>query len=60
MRILTASDFSPEAIGAGRVANTDMTVVGAYTQRRLAQVFEGSVARDIVRHSDVPVARVPE
>ena len=60
MEILVASDVSPEAIEAGRGAadNADMIVAGAQPRRRLVRNIEGSVARDIVRRSDVPLVCV--
>ncbi len=49
---------SVEALCSARVDGADLIVVGTHRRRGVARFLHGSVSRDIIRHSDVPVVCV--
>ncbi len=49
---------SVEALCTARVDAADLIVVGTHRRRGVARFLHGSVSRDIIRHSDVPVVCV--
>ncbi len=49
---------SVEALCSARVDCVDLIVVGTHRRRGVSRFLHGSVSRDIIRHSDVPVVCV--
>ncbi|HSI05791.1 MAG TPA: universal stress protein, partial [Myxococcota bacterium] len=50
--------ISVEALCSARVDGADVIVVGTHRRRGVSRFLHGSVSRDIIRHSDVPVVCV--